>query len=141
MGIYPIKSRLENLKAKKYEDKPYSKDKFNYDPVKDKFTCPHGETLIRKATYTNKKKQVNGLTPYYGANCKDCPGQLECTGRKGRVKILSSDEYEPEQQKMALKMETPEAKEVYRKRIIVEQPFGNVKIQYEIHRIPNLRNR
>ena len=24
-------------------------------------------------------------------------------------------------------METPEAKEVYRKRIIVEQPFGNVK--------------
>lgn len=123
-GYIPNKKQAGKFKGKKnMRIKPYSKDKFNYDPVKDKFTCPHGETLIRKATYTNKKKQVNGLTPYYGANCKDCPGQLECTSRKGRVKILSSDEYEPEQQKMALKMETPEAKEVYRKRIIVEQPF------------------
>jgi len=125
-GHIPNKKQAGKFKGKKCEDKPYSKDKFPYDPVKDQFTCPHGETLTRKGTYTNKKTSKKSNT-YYGANCKDCSGQLECTGRKGRVKVLSSDEYEPERQRMAFKMETPEAKEMYKKRNIVERPFGNIK--------------
>ena len=42
------------MKGKK-KDKPYSKDKFHYDPFKDEFTCPTGELLTRKGEYTLKK--------------------------------------------------------------------------------------
>ncbi len=58
---------------------------------------------------TSTKAQKTFHT-YYGANCKECPVKLECTGREDRVKVISCNEYEPERQRMALKMETPKAK-------------------------------
>jgi len=125
-GYIPNKKQASKHKRKKSEDKPYSKDKFTYDLVTDEFTCPQGEKLVRKGKYFNKSTKKTFHT-YYGANCKECPVKLECTGREDRVKVISCNEYEPERQRMALKMETPKAKEEYQKRKIVEQPFGNIK--------------
>ncbi|MEG3225382.1 MAG: hypothetical protein BME94_07690 [Methanobacteriales archaeon Met13] len=44
-----------------------------------------------------------------------------------RKKVITSNEYEPERQRMARKIETKEAKMEYGKRKIVEHPFGNIK--------------
>ncbi|MEG3225322.1 MAG: hypothetical protein BME94_07365 [Methanobacteriales archaeon Met13] len=125
-GYIPNKKQAGKLKGKKCKDDPYSKDKFAYDPVKDQFTCPETDILTRKGKYFNKRTGKYFHT-YYGANCRDCPVKLECTGGKGRVKVISCNEYEAERQRMALKMETSDAKEAYRKRNIVERPFGNIK--------------
>lgn len=125
-GYIPNKKQASKLKSKKSENKPYSKDKFTYDPLKDEFICPESKILTLKGKYFNKKTGKYFHT-YYGAKCKECPVKIECTGRKNRVKVITSNEYEPERQRMAFKMETPEAKKVYQKRSIVEQPFGNIK--------------
>jgi len=49
------------------------------------------------------KARVNPFTRIYGANCKQCPVKLECTGREDRMKVISCNEYEPERQRMARK--------------------------------------
>lgn len=130
-GYIPHKKQSSQMKGKG-KDNPYSKDKFSYDPLKDEFTCPEGGILTCKGKYFNKSTGKYFYT-YYGAHCKDCPVKLECTGRKGRVKVISCNEYEPERQRMARKMETSKAKEVYQKRKIVEQPFGNIKYNMKVH--------
>lgn len=125
-GYIPNKKQASKFKGEKCKNKPYSKDKFAYDPLKDEFTCPLGGILTREGKYFNKSTGKYFHT-YYGAHCKDCPVKLECTGRECRMKVISCNEYEPERQRMARKMETSAAKEVYKERNIVEQPFGNIK--------------
>ncbi len=124
-GYIPNKKQASLMKGKG-KDKPYSKDKFLYDPQRDVFTCPVGELLTRKGIYTNKNTGKKTYA-YYGANCKECQAQIECAGNKMRKKVITSNEYEPERQRMARKMETKEAKMEYGKRKIVEHPFGNIK--------------
>jgi|GEM_PF-6260430 len=90
-GYIPNKRQASKFKGKKCEDKAYFKDKFSYDPLKDQFTCPDGGILTRKGKYFNKSTGKYFYT-YYGANCKDCLVKLECTGRKGMVKVISCNE-------------------------------------------------
>ena len=44
----PDSEQAQKMNGKKLEDKPYSKDKFEYDEEKDCFTCPEGEVLNKK---------------------------------------------------------------------------------------------
>lgn len=106
------------------KNKPYSKDKFTYNTKKDYFTCPQGETLTRKGEYNHKPEPIHTC---YGANCSACPHQTECAG-KDRKKVITSNQYGPERQRMAQKMQTPEAQKEYQKRKETgEWPFGNIK--------------
>jgi len=122
-GYIPNRKQAGEMKGKK-KNKKYSKDKFQYDALKDQFTCPQGEILTQKGEYEYKG---NLMYAYYGENCSACPYQLECAG-KGRKKVITSNVYEGELQRMAAKMQTPEGKEEYKKRNkTVEWPFGNIK--------------
>ncbi|MBM4240688.1 MAG: IS1182 family transposase [Euryarchaeota archaeon] len=123
-GYIPNKKQAGEMKTGKKKNNEYSKDKFTYNTEEDNFTCPHDEILTRKSKYKYNGKQVYA---YYGANCAGCHSQLECTG-KGRKKVITSNAYEGERQRMAAKMQTPEGKKEYKKRKeTVEWPFGNIK--------------
>jgi len=115
------------MKGKK-KDKPYSKDKFHYDPFKDEFTCPTGELLTRKGEYTLKKSGKK-IYAYYGANCQKCPVQLECAKHEKHKRPITCNKYEPELQKMARKMETKtrERWNTQKKKQAAEYPFENIK--------------
>jgi len=123
-GYIPNQKQAGEIKTGKKKNKKYIKDKFTYNTEEDNFTCPHDEILTLKGEYEYNGKVVYS---YYGANCSTCPFQLECVG-KGRKKVITSNEYEPERQRMAAKMQTTEGKEEYKKRKeTVEWPSGNIK--------------
>jgi len=123
-GYVPDSKQAQEQKGKKIEDSLYSKDKFTYDEEKDQFICPHGEILTRKGEYEYNGKP---LYTYYGANCSECPFRAECAG-EGRIRVITSDDYEAERRRMAAKMRSEEGKEEYKKRKeTVEWPFGNIK--------------
>lgn len=123
-GYIPDANLTKEMKGKKQKNNPYSKDKFEYDEERDCFICPNGEVLIKKGEYEyNGKVQYR----YYGANCGECPFRVDCVG-KGKMKQITSDEYEPERRRMADKMRSEQGKEEYKKRKeTVEWPFGNIK--------------
>ncbi|MBT9151096.1 MAG: hypothetical protein DDT40_01280 [candidate division WS2 bacterium] len=81
------------------------------------------------------------VSGYYGAKCGDCPFQSECVGGTGKESSLAMA-LKQNAKRMAAKMQTPEAKEKYKKRKeTVEWPFEKHKTKYEIHGIPHQRNR
>ena len=123
-GYIPDANLAKEMKGKKQKNNPYSKNKFEYDEERDCFICPTGEVLIKKGEYEyNGKIQYK----YYGANCGECPFRVDCAG-KGKMKQITSDEYEPERRRMADKMRSEVGKEEYKKRKeTVEWPFGNIK--------------
>ena len=123
-GYIPDSKQAQEQKGKKVKDSPYSKDKFKYDEEEDQFICPNGEILIRKGEYEYNGKP---LYTYYGANCGECPFRADCAG-EGRIRVITSDDYEAERRRMAAKMRSKEGKEEYRMRKeTVEWPFGNIK--------------
>ncbi len=120
----PDSKQAQKMKGKKLEDNPYSKDKFGYNEKDDCFTCPNGETLPRKGTYKYDGKETHA---YYGADCSKCNDKEKCAGKAGK-KIITSDGYEAERRRMKAKMETPDARKVYKERgKWAEWPFGNLK--------------
>jgi len=123
-GYIPDSKQAQEQKGKKVKDGPYSKDKFKYDEEEDQFICPNGEVLIRKGEYEYNGKP---LYTYYGANCGECPFRADCAG-EGRIRVITSDDYEAERRRMSAKMRSKEGKEEYKRRKeTVEWPFGNIK--------------
>ena len=116
-GYIPDSKQAQEQKGKKAKDGPYSKEE-------DQFICPNGEILIRKGEYEYNGKP---LYAYYGANCGECPFRADCAG-EGRIRVITSDDYEAERRRMAAKMRSKEGKEEYKMRKeTVEWPFGNIK--------------
>lgn len=123
-GYIPDRKQAGEMKGNKPEMSPFSKDSFYYEEEKDQFLCPNGGILSRKGEYEYEGKRVYA---YYGANCAECPFRSECAG-EGKIRAITSDDYEGERRRMAAKMRSEAGKEAYKKRKeTVEWPFGNIK--------------
>ncbi len=64
-GYIPNSRQAQEMKGKKLDDNPYSKDKFKYDEVKDEYTCPNNKILTKKGEYT-----YNGKLSVWLLRCK-----------------------------------------------------------------------
>lgn len=81
------KSKTSNAKA----EGRFDRADFIYDPVKNEFRCPAGQTLIwRFAAMENGLKYHR----YSSSNCKECPLKAKCTHqwRKNPVGAHSKDQ-------------------------------------------------
>ncbi len=98
---------------------------FDYNEEDNTFTCPGGQTLEMK------RESQDGTRTYQGEaeTCANCSYQNRCCRSKnGNARSITSDDKEPLRQQMNDKMETQEAKAVYKERkIIVEPVFGQIK--------------
>jgi transposase len=101
------------------------KSDFQYDPEKDSFTCPAGQTLELK------RKGEDGKRVYQARReaCEECAYRAQCCkSRKGEPRSIHTDDKEPLRQEMIHKMEEQSSKEIYKKRKeIVEPVFGQTK--------------
>lgn len=111
----------------KKEDGPYDKKHFRYNPRKDEYTCPANQPL----TFLNEqfdKHKNKIIRKYKGQTCPTCPYQSQCTKSKDGIRQIKSYPYETERNTMTAKMETPEAKEIYKIRAqTVEPVIGDIK--------------
>jgi transposase len=116
-----IPSRSQASKDKK-NMKPFSKAQFQYNMDKNHYICPNNKILPYQNTYKDKKKEKK---VYYTNECKNCQYKDQCTPKSNyRIITHYSTDY---QDLMHQKMEQKENKEIYKRRIIVERPFADMK--------------
>jgi hypothetical protein len=100
---------------------------FSFDAARNSYTCPAGKTLPYKS-----KQAVVGQTKYsYLADTKDCEAcgyKAQCCPSSQTGRSLVRTEDGPEMAAFRAKMETPEAKTVYKKRGQVAE-FPNLCIK------------
>ena len=106
----------------------FSPDKFIFDPERNGVICPQGKLLRFRF---KREKKGKTLYHYQGKECLSCPSKPSCspTSRKGRV--VYRLENDPKITAFLAKMETPEAKAVYKQRAEVAE-FPNLWIKEKL---------
>lgn len=98
---------------------------FEYDQAENTFTCPGGQVLeMRREGKDGKRIYQADATV-----CGTCRYQSRCCrSTTGQGRTIETDAKEPQRQRMKAKMQTPEAKAVYKQRkVVVEPVFGQIK--------------
>jgi transposase len=99
----------------------FRKDEFRYDPDRDVFTCPAGQTLAPH--HYGKSRDLQKIDYSNPAACPTCPLRERCTTSVRRVSRL---ENEAVLDRMAERLRArPELLD--RRRETVEHPFGSIK--------------
>jgi len=91
-------------------------DKFSHHPESNTYTCPAGKVL----TYQGKQERPGAIEHRYQAqrsDCSVCTFQDQCCPRsKAKRRMITIVKNNPVVEAFISKMETPEAKEIYRER-------------------------
>jgi len=99
----------------------FRKDEFRYDPDRDVYVCPAGETL--SPNHVGKSRDLKKIDYSNPTACPACPLRSRCTTNLRRVSRL---ENEAVLDRMATRLkERPDI--LKRRREIVEHPFGSIK--------------
>jgi transposase len=99
----------------------FRKDEFRYDPDRDVFTCPGGQTLAPH--HYGRSRELQKIDYSNPAACPACPLRSRCTTNVRRVSRL---ENEAVLDRMAARLRArPELLD--RRRETVEHPFGSIK--------------
>ena len=111
----------------KKESDPFDKKHFHYDAIRDEFRCPENQAVPFLGEHFDKLKKKT-IRIYKGNACPACQSQRKCTKRKDGMRYLKMYPFETERNAMVAKMQTPQAKGVYKLRQqIVEPAIGDIK--------------
>lgn len=115
-----------------------TKDAFVYDANHDCYWCPQGQSLPLATTSTEKFVTGNQVRRRYKSDattCATCPLRARCLKKEAKQREISRFEYDHLQEKLALRMATPEAQKKYaRRRHVAERPFAMIKHHYGARR-------
>jgi hypothetical protein len=107
---------------------------FQYDSERDVYVCPMGKTLVYRTTINHPNSTKSRLYRAEKADCAACPYNNQCCPRslpKGQGRAISR-RLEPESVKaFKKKMQTEEAKQIYRQRDEVAE-FPNLWFKTKI---------
>jgi transposase len=106
-------------------ERPLVKADFEYNEKENTFSCPGGQILEMK----RESKDGSRIYQADAEACEACQYQPRCCRSKnGNARSITCDDKEPLRQQMNSKMETDNAKAVYKERkVIVEPVFGQIK--------------
>jgi hypothetical protein len=133
-GIELIGPAAENKRdasmKKRGIDLRFYPDQFRYDEHTNSLTCPEEKTLRLKRTY----RRAQGVTEHYyeatPSDCTNCPFRNQCCPKRSPRVIVRKEDPEVVKQFRA-KMQTAEAKQIYRTRAEVAE-FPNAWIKEKI---------
>jgi transposase len=110
-------TKTSNAKA----DGRFDKADFIYDPQKNEYRCPAGQSLIWRFATVEK-----GMTNhrYWSSNCKACPLKAKCTPSPQRRVTRWEHQHVLEDMQVRLE-QTPDAMRT--RRCTVEHPYGTIK--------------
>ncbi|MUV36893.1 hypothetical protein JNUCC1_03239 [Lentibacillus sp. JNUCC-1] len=106
---------------------PFGKDKFDYDPASDTYTCPEGSTLGRK-----KIKKSGKIGEYSNLEaCQKCPLSAQCTKATDGIRRIERHlEDDSLREDAKAKANSEKGKEILRQRKSVPEPvWGNIQTQ------------
>ena len=100
----------------------YGKERFKYDPQKNRYICPAGQEL----TYRFTSDEAGRATAYYRTTaCRSCSLKSQCTRNKGN-RTITRLAFEEVQEAMAERVrQHPQI--MGRRKAIIEHCFGTIK--------------
>src|SRR5208337_422001 len=103
-------------------------DKFRFDPERNVYICPEGKVATFMGRSTKKGKTIFS---YKVRDCKNCPSKPSCCPKNPKGRYISRLENDPPVNAFIKKMETDEAKAVYKKRgEVAEFPNAWIKDKF-----------
>jgi hypothetical protein len=127
-----------SLKRRGIEPEFYP-DKFRFDETTDTFRCPADKTLERIGR-SPREGRVEYSYQASATDCQACPFQDQCCPKNSPRRLVRT-EHSPAVQAFRAKMETDEAKQIYRTRAqIAEFPHAWIKEKLGLRRF-RLRGR
>ena len=132
--IAPVGDSLSQLKQKGI-DEAFSRQAFVYNEGTNSYTCPAGKTV----RYKGKERRGKTLRYRYRASavdCQACPFKLQCCPKSKRFgRSVMRLEHELELESHAAKMQTEEAKQIYKQRgQTAEFPWAWIKEKLGLRR-------
>ncbi len=126
-----VQTGQEEQLVRKGIAKEYHAAAFTYDPHQDTLTCPEGKILKHRGT-ENAPGRTSHIYEARAADCLQCPmkGQC-CPHNKSNGRTIRRAELHPTVKAWLDRMETEEAKAIYRNRSqIAEFPNAWIKAKY-----------
>jgi transposase len=112
------------------QTKKLDKSCFVWDAENRCYYCPEGKRLEREKTKPDTRQgQKITLEVFRCADCEGCPLAEKCISSKSKGgRTVTRDEYTEARERQAKKMQSPEAKEQYKRRLHgAETPFAWIK--------------
>ena len=110
--------------------KEFYPEHFRFDHEKNVYVCPEGNVLAYEGTSVERGKTIYR---YRGKHCKDCPSKPSCCPLAQRGRGITRTENDPRIDAFLTKMETDEAKAVYRQRgEVAEFPNAWIKEKFRL---------
>lgn len=126
--------------AKKAPSKLITKDQFTWDEQAGEYRCPQGQPLTHRGSQNRKcslgRTQKVFLYEADAATCGKCPLQQNCCPKSKSGRHVNRSEHEPLIEAHRRKIETPEAKALYKLRgQTVETSFADSKQHRDFRRV------
>ena len=115
------------------------KDEFRWDDIRQVYVCPQGKDL----SYSHKKtrQRANGETIRFDvyqaspSDCTACPLRSRCTAVPQKGRSVRRDAYQAEIDRLQTRMQTAEAKSLYKQRgQTIERVFADFKEHRNLRR-------
>lgn len=127
VDLYAPDKRKEAEDMNNTKKGEYDKSKFEYNQNTDTYKCPEGKELnnIQQITGSDGRLKKVYANPI---ECRNCPNRSQCTKSKQNFRKITRDANEEIKERMRVKLNSEEGKEIYKKRShAAESPFGNLK--------------
>lgn len=129
IGSFPdaTAGRITILKKQEIAEAFYP-ERFFFDPERNICICPEGKPLA----YEGKSIETGKTTSRYrGRQCRGCPSKSSCCPHAAKGRSISRTENDPVVDAFIAKMETDEAKAIYRQRgEVAEFPNAWIKEKF-----------
>ena len=130
IGSFPdaSASRLTAFRSRGITDAFYP-ERFRFDPDQNIYVCPEGNTLVYKKSLRQRGKRTY-IYQTAKEDCRVCPSKPSCCPRAG-CRSLHRLENDPRVTAFITRMETDEAKAIYRQRgAVAEFPNAWIKSKF-----------
>ena len=122
---------------KKREKKPYAADKFTYNPVTNRYSCPVGKAMkkIAERVKLNHSGYEQTFTRYQSKNCAGCPLRAQCNPDHAYRIMEVNLNWHRLKQKAAKRLKTKRGLQKRKQRCFDTEPvFGNIKHNHHFKR-------
>jgi transposase len=128
IGSFPPSAGRLTLLHRQGISEAFYPEHFCFDHEKNSYVCPEGKVLV----YNGKSVERGKTTFHYrGKNCKGCPSKPSCCPSAKAGRAITRTENDPRVVAFLKKMETPQAKEIYRQRgEVAEFPNAWIKEKF-----------
>lgn len=121
--------------------KMFAKDRFRWDDASASYTCPAGHAMPRESSRTEPRAGDETVLRHVyrcpARHCTSCPLAAACTPNPSAGRTVSRVEGEERIEELRERMQTPEAKALYKLRCrTVERAYADVKTHRGLHAFP-----